>query len=186
MTFCPHCEVLLRGRTFRNHKHSYYDPVNKHWEKDASLLDSSSASGDESEREDNNDNVRENDNSTANECYDCNLLNLDDGEDIWEHSYHEVWDDIVLNDVDADFTEDLQPAPSIELEVNETDSNSLQRSLIRWLLIILLFFSTCFSISDKAMEFLLSFLKKVFDVISLTNNWMTSMSKLFPGSLYLF
>ena len=183
MTFCPHCEVLLPGRTYRYHRQAYYDSVNKRWEKDASLLDSSS--GDEVEigsvaGVDANDDIIDGNGSVDNK------ESGGEGNETWENMYNEVWDDGHTDDVDRDFIENIQNPPFVSDQSDGNDSEiTMQKSIIRSIAIVLVFFWTNFNISDRAMEFLLQFLSRILYVFSLTHHWMANLFHLFPGSVYL-
>lgn len=168
MTFCPHCEALLPGRTYRSHRQAYYDSVNKRWEKDDNLLDSSS--GDEVEIESvagagvytctNGDGSDWNGNSDGNN--DDNDDSGGGGNETWENMYHEVWNDGLSEDVDRDFIANIQTPPFVSAQNDVDDSaTTTQKSIIRSIAIILVFFWTNFNISDRAMEFLLQFLSKI-------------------------
>ena len=171
-TFCSHCERNLPARTFRDHRERYYDSVNDRWEKSHALTLTDSSSDGEMfmEIDPNSSDDDQFEHSTFN---DGDVLNS------------EIWDEVIANDVDEDFPEKGDSLPTIE--VNSTSSSRrFNGAFIRCLIVLLVYFWTFFRISDGAMEFLLSGLKKILEVAAMTNNWFTAIAFGFPGSLYYF
>ena len=173
LTFCPHCESYLPGRTFRRHRESFFDAINNSWKRDEGLLESSS--GDETP-------FMEIGHDIPHPVNNGSDVDDPEREAVNEIINNEVWDDTLVNDIDKDFTES-DKVPSIEVNPS---THSSSRTLANCLIILLAYFWTYFRISDSAMEFLLSLLKKFFEIAALSNNSFSALALAFPGTLYYF
>lgn len=80
----------------------------------------------------------------------------------------EVWD-LPGEDVDTDFPQNQGQLPSVDVN-NTSRINGSFKHLLRWLLIFLCLWSSFSSLSDNALEILLTFLRAMFD----------SMGTIFP------
>ena len=180
-TFCPHCEVNLPPRTFRYHRERFYDDVSDVWKKH----NDASSDEDIGEIEFNLEGTNQ---------YDSDEPLMDDIDDVNAFDdqasllYHEVWDDTQQAETDEDFVEHNETPPSVDVQSssNSDSVHSLNRAFTRCLVILLAYFWTCFCISDNGMEFLLSGLKRLFDLFGESSNWLAGLAITFPGTLYRF
>ena len=171
-TFCPHCEASLPPRTFRYHRERFYDEVNDVWEK---------RNGDSSDED-----VGEiGCNWGSSNQYDSDEPDIDDVNARDDLLYHEVWDDTQRAEIDEDFLEQNETPPSVDVQTTNSGLvHPLNRAFTHCFVIFLAYFWTCFCISDNGMEFLLSGLKRLFDLFGESSNWFAGIA--FPGSLYCF
>ena len=94
---------------------------------------------------------------------------LDESDSEDDFTYHERMPQALLNevwdlpgvDVDADLSQDQGQLPSVDVN-NTSRVNGSFKHLLRWLLIFLCLWSSCSSLSDNALEILLTFLKAMF------------------------
>ena len=94
----------------------------------------------------------------------------------------EVWD-LPGEDVDTDFPQNQGQLPSVDVN-NTSRINGSFKHLLRWLLIFLCLWSSFSSLSDNALEILLTFLRAMFDSMG-TIFSVASFAVLFPKSVHL-
>ena len=176
MTLCPHCEAYLPARTFRRHRDTFFDSNPNSWQKDPSLVNSSS---DESAC------IEIDDASFSNPpCSSSSHDELDCVSDLFHESLldHEIWDNVSDHEIEEDTGQNIN-IPFVEVAMRQRPSN---HTLVNCSVILLAFLWTYFPIPDNAMEFLLLSLKPFFEAASTSSNWLAAFAFAFPGSLYLF
>ena len=177
MKFCPHCDLEIPARTFRDHHERFFYPVSKRWDREMVL---NVVDSDEDEAM-----VVEmpswGEHDTLLEPAEENLFDKNDLLD------HEVWDEADICDVEDDFPQatGCKSVPSVDVNINSR-SCSLNILLGRCLMVLLAYFWTSFNISDNGMEFLLAGLKKCFEIAAASSQWMAGLALVFPGTLYFF
>ena len=97
--------------------------------------------------------------------------------------FDEVWD-LPGEDVDTDFPQDQGQLPSVDVYDTSRINGSLKH-LLRWLLIFLCLWSSFSSLSDNALEILLTFLRAMFDSMGTIFPVVASFAVLFPKSVHL-
>lgn len=95
----------------------------------------------------------------------------------------EVWD-VVGEDVETDFPQDQGQLPSVDVNRRSIASRNL-KDIVHWLLIFLCLWSSFCTLSDNALEILLSFLRAVFDTLTTLFPVVGSFAMLFPRSVHL-
>lgn len=95
----------------------------------------------------------------------------------------EVWD-VVGEDVETDFPQDQGQLPSVDVNGRSIASRNL-KDIVHWLLIFLCLWSSFCTLSDNALEILLSFLRAVFDSLTTLFPVVGSFAILFPRSVHL-
>ena len=112
---------------------------------------------------------------------------FDDSDSEDDFTYHErmpqellnkVWD-LPGEDVDTDFPQDQGQLPSVDVN-NTSRVNGSCKYLLRWLLIYLCLWSSFSSLSDNALEILLTFLRAKFDSMGTIFPVLASFAVLFP------
>ena len=124
---------------------------------------------------------------------DYNLVHgFDDSDSEHDFTYHERMPQALLNevwdlpgeDVDTDFPQDQGQIPSVDVS-NTSRVNGSFKHLLRWLLIFLCLWSSFSSLSDNALEILLTFLRAMFDSMGTIFPVVASFAVLFPKSVHL-
>lgn len=184
--FCFHCEKYVPYRTYTNHKQRYFDVTNGEWQRDISLQESSdedvlnsqneSASmpsvGSSDERE------------MPDEPFDINVNEIDNGDEYLELANGEIWDDELSPDIDVDFVGSLFADSVPDSDAQSNDETNTQSVILQWILMGLFHLWSVFRIPDTAVAFLITFLKRLFQVISWSNTWFEEIATDFPSSLY--
>ena len=178
-----------------NHKRKYYDARNNQWHKDSALQDSS----DEDMHVDSPCNSSESSFAGAHISSDedefIHNQPFDDGVNYNEDEYlelpqREIWDNELIPDIEEDFVENSSwksvPVNTVgqSAERSESNVNGKQSVILQWVLIGLCHLWSVFYIPDSAMEYFITFLKRLFQVISHSNIWFQDIASGFPSSLY--
>ena len=93
----------------------------------------------------------------------------------------EIWN-LTEEDIDSDFNLN-QHIPSVDVQASRTLGKV--KSLVHWLLLFVCLWSSFCSLSDNAMDILLSFLRAFFEAVGSTIPMVTSVAVLIPKSLHL-
>ena len=102
----------------------------------------------------------------------------------------EIWDNELIPDIEEDFVENFSwesvPFNTVgqSAERPESNVNGKQSVILQWVLIGLCHLWSVFYIPDSAMVYLITFLKRLFQVISHANIWFQDIASGFPSSLY--
>ena len=92
----------------------------------------------------------------------------------------EVWE-LNKEDIDMDFNDKQLPS----VNINTISSMDKVKCLVNWLLIFVCLWSSFCSLSDNAVDILLSFLKSFFEVLGSIVPMVTGIALLVPKSLHL-
>ena len=124
---------------------------------------------------------------------DCRLLySRDDSDSDNDFIYHErmphnkleeVWD-LASEDVETDFPQSQSQLPSVDVNNTSTLGGNF-KDIVHWLLIFLCIWSSFCTLSDNALEILLSFLRAAFDSLGTLFPVVAGLAVLFPRSVHL-
>ena len=95
----------------------------------------------------------------------------------------EVWD-LASEDVETDFPQGQSQHPSV-VGNNASIPGQNFKDIVNWLLIFLCLWSSFFTLSDNALEILLSFLRATFDSLGTIFPVVASFAAMFPRSVHL-
>lgn len=178
---CFHCEKSVPYRTYMNHKRNYYDANNGQWQKDSSLQVSSDDDVDDSNTA--AASFSSDEGELNDETFDIINDETANQDEYLELPVAEIWDEELTRDIEEDFVD--FSSESVPLTTGQSAENIHKQSVIlQWVLIGICHLWSVFHIPDSAMEFLITFLKKLFHVISLSNGWFRDLASGFPSSLY--
>ena len=94
----------------------------------------------------------------------------------------EFWDEID-KDIDADVG-DLFPSVAPQEILPLTPEHSEKRAIVTWIVFLLLYFQTKFSLTDQALAWLLKFLCSLLNVLGMFSNKLQDISSELPQSVY--
>lgn len=124
---------------------------------------------------------------------DCHILyGRDDSDSENDFIYHErmpqsileeVWD-LASEDVETDFPQSQSQHPSVDVNNTATSGGNI-KDIVRWLLIFLCLWSSFCTLSDNALEILLSFLRAAFDSLGTILPVVAGFAVLLPRSVHL-
>ena len=124
---------------------------------------------------------------------DCHILyGRDDSDSENDFIYHErmpqsileeVWD-LASEDVETDFPQSQSEHPSVDVNNTATSGGNI-KDIVRWLLIFLCLWSSFCTLSDNALEILLSFLRAAFDSLGTILPVVAGFAVLLPRSIHL-
>lgn len=95
----------------------------------------------------------------------------------------EVWD-LASEDVETDFAQSQSQHPSVDVNNTATSAGNT-KDIVRWLLIFLCLWSSFCTLSDNALEILLSFLRAAFDSLGTVLPVVAGFAVLLPRSVHL-
>lgn len=186
LTFCPHCECNIPSRTFRDHRERFFDIANNTWERDTNVSSDVVIDSDDDEMLFNTNTEQQ----PVETGGGCDLISSSEEDQTCESfGMHlldrEVWDEVCASDVDDDFPQKNGTLPNVNVRINSRP-RTINLHLSRCLIVLLAYFWLCFHISDNGMDFLLSGIKRCFEVAGMSSQWMAGLALAFPGTLYYF